>query len=107
MKKPFTLTSVYNGTDYRDSAKWTVYTSGWWGSGVAVSCYGDTVIENMRIVYGEGFDNGASEPTGDSNTRGVLYGRWNNVKIGRGIERNNNYITFSSVLGGSNDRTGQ
>lgn len=106
MKKPFTLTSVYNGTDYRDSAKWTVYTSGWWGSGVAVSCYGDTVIENMRIVYGEGFDNGASEPTGDSNTRGVLYGRWNNVKIGRGIERNNNYITFSSVLGGSNDRTG-
>lgn len=106
--KPFTLTSVYNGTDYRDSVTWNIASSNWWESlsDISVDCYNDTVIENIKISSGSTFSSDNTLPSGSTGTAGILYARWNNVKLGRGITRNNNYINFNAVLGGSNSSTG-
>ena len=104
--KPFTLTSVYNGTDYRDSVTWNIASSNWWGlSGISVDCYNDTVIENIKISSGTTFSSDDTMPTGTTGTAGTLYASWNNVKLGRGIIRNGNYINFDAVLGGANSAT--
>lgn len=91
---PFTITSLHNGTKYNIT----------WEASSSVNCYGDTVIENVTVYYGSNV-NGTYTPSG-SNAAGVLYGRYNNVKIGRGIEKNGTYYSFRAVLGGYNSSTG-
>ncbi len=92
---PFTITSLHNGTKYNIT----------WEASSGVNCYSDTVIENVTVYYGSNV-NGTYEPPSGSNTAGVLYGRYNNVKIGRGIEKNGTYYSFRAVLGGYNSNTG-
>ncbi len=105
--KPFTLTSVYNDTDYRDSVTWTVSAgNGWFSSGTYINCYNDTGIENIKISLGSSLESGDAEPTDSTGDGGTLYGRWNNVKIGRGITQSNSNATLDSILGGSNSYTG-
>lgn len=105
--KPFTLTSLHNNVDYRNNVTWTVNTGTNWNSdGISVNCYNDTVIENLKISYGANMSTTETSPTSTTNTNGVLYARFNNVKIGRGIIRNGNYANFASVLGGSNSASG-
>ncbi|MDD3453672.1 MAG: hypothetical protein PHN42_05330, partial [Bacilli bacterium] len=91
--KPFTLTSVYNDTDYRSSVTWTV-------SSAAVRCYADTVIENIKIYSAITKTTGAYNPPSGSSS-GNLYGNWFNLKVGRGITQySTNYTNFASVMGG-------
>ena len=96
--KPFTLTSLYNGSDYRSSVTWTV-------SSQAIICYEDTTIENIKISAGQTMNSIINPPSSNSTSR-TLYGYWNNVKLGRGITRSGNYTTFNAVLGGYNQSTG-
>ena len=78
--KPFTLTSVHNGVDYRNTnnASWNVTTY--------VNIYNDTTLENLRIISST--SNSTSDVTSSTSTASYIYGRYNNLKIGRGITRN-------------------
>lgn len=108
--KPFTLTSVYNHTDYRNNTLWTVYTNGngWLGggSGITVNCYDDTVIENIKISYDNALTTSTGTPSTGTGNEGYLYGRYFNLKVGRGLTQINNYTNFDVILGGSNGTTG-
>ncbi len=89
--KPFTLTGIYNGTDYKPT--WTV-------SNVAIKAYGALRIENMTINSRK--SNSTSAPTSSSSGSGVFYGNYQNVKIGRGIKQSGSYKTFDSIIAGAN-----
>ena len=104
--KPFTLTSIYNGNDYTASASWTVRTSGWFPTGVAVTCYNDTVIENIEINYGSSFTSIIRNPGSGRSSAGYFYGNYKNVKLGRGIIKNGSNGNFGVVIGGYNNGTG-
>ena len=96
--KPFTFTSVHNGTDYRTSGVyWNVNT-------LVVRAYNDLNIENMYIYTTTNVDN-TTPASGTTNTR-FLYGNWFNVRVGRGITRNGNYVNFRTILGGNNNSVG-
>lgn len=95
--KPFTLTSVHNGTDYRPSYYWNV-------ASLVVKMYNDTNIENVYIRTTTSVNNTAPA-SGTRNTR-FIYGNWFNVRIGRGITRYGNYVNFSTILGGGNNSIG-
>ena len=94
--KPFTLTSLYNGEDYRNSVTWDV-------SNLTVQCYEDTKIENIKISSNQ---NSANSTPPTLNSSRVLYGNWHNVKLGRGIVQNGSYKTFDTVIGGNNASVG-
>ncbi len=88
--KPFTFTGVHNGTTYNTT--WTV-------TNLAVNCYNDTTIENMTI-YDRRNLSATYDPTNSTSSSGSFFGRYNNVKLGRGINRSGNYPNFLTVLGG-------
>lgn len=92
--RKFTLTGINNGTSYNAT----------WHANAAVNCYEDIGIENLIVYYGSRPSN-YNPPTGSS-TMGVLFGRYNNVKIGRGIKRNGSYSNFRSIVAGSGNDTG-
>lgn len=92
--KPFTLTSLHNGVDNSSNVDWTI-------SNIAINCYNDTRIENVKIVTNQG--NSTSSPSGSANQTRYFYGNYYNVKIGRGILKNNNYKNFNGVIGGNNN----
>lgn len=92
--RKFTLTSLNNGTFYNAT----------WHANAAVNCYDDIAIENTTIYYASRPTN-YNPPTG-SGTMGVLFGRYNNVKIGRGIKNNGSYSNFRSIVAGSGNDTG-
>ncbi|MGM9879256.1 MAG: beta strand repeat-containing protein [Bacilli bacterium] len=107
--KPFTLTSYYDD-DYRDSVVWTVATArNFWGyvsySGVSVNAYADMVIENLAISCGTSFSSTETASSGTSDA-GVFYGRFFNVKLGRGIVQDGSNGNFRGVIGGSNGSSG-
>ena len=93
-KYPFTLTSLHNGVDSSSSVTWDV-------SNIAVNCYDDIRIEYIKIATTQG--NSTSSPTGSSGQRRYFYGNYHNVKIGRGILKNNNYKNFNGLFGGDNN----
>lgn len=92
--KPFTLTGIYNGVDYQTT--WTV-------SSVSVICYADTRIENLTIATTT--RNSVSNPSNSSSARGTFYGNYFNVKLGRNIKQNGNYVNFTSLIGAMNGKT--
>lgn len=95
--KPFTLTSVNNGIDYRNNHNFNIRNS-------YISAKSDLRIEFITLTVGSAASN--SDPTSNSNQYGYIYGNWNNLKIGRGLRKRGNYISAYSVLGGSNGSTG-
>lgn len=99
LTKPYTLTSIYNSTNYRDSVTWTVSNS-------AVHAYGDVNIENIKInSRASGNVNGPSS-TSVSTSR-YFYGDYHNVRLGRGIVQSGSYKTFDTVLAGDNSYSGR
>lgn len=94
---PFTISGIHNGTNY--NSVWTVNSS--------VNCYDDITIENVRLTY-NGYISDTQEvnPPTSTNTSGVLYVRYNNVKIGRNITISNNNFSLRSIVGGNNSSTG-
>ena len=92
---PFTLTSLHNHQKY--NATWRVES--------AINCYQDTTIENVTMYYPNNV-NTIYNPPNNNTTSGVLYGNYNNVKLGRGITSTRNYYNLRSILGGNNTSTG-
>ena len=96
---PYTLTGLYNGTNYN-----TVFTAS-----RAINIYDDFTMENLELRYTGSISNTdkINPPSGyNNNTSGVLYARFNNVKISRTIRRNNNYFSLRSIVGGNNSSSG-
>lgn len=96
--KPFTLTSIYNHTSYTNRY-WTI-------NNIVVNCYNDTTIENIQIRSNQRPATGESLPTTTTSTGRYIFGRWNNLKLGRGIIQNSTYANFNFVLGGYSNSTG-
>ena len=96
-RKPFTLTSINNGTDYRNIATYSIRSS-------HISAEADLTIENITLTAERNYSN--SDSTGNSNQSSYIYGNWHNLKIGKGIKQYSNYITASGVIAGSNASTG-
>ena len=94
--KPFTLTSLHNGT--KANITWTT-------SSAAVNCYADTRIENLTINDGRGYAYNTS-PTNYTGRIKYIYGNYYNLKIGRGIAQSGSNGTAVAVIGGDNNATG-
>lgn len=102
LNKPFTLTSLDSGEDYRNRAEWEI-------QGNNVTCHNNTRIEFVRIVSSQ--RPGEQDPVGTTGgwyggASSTLFGNYFNVKLGRGITHNNNYQSFNSVIGGGTSATG-
>ena len=91
---PFTITSVDNGTNYDIT----------WNANAAINCYNDTRIENVKLYYDSEIYRTYNPPSNRAN--GVLYGNYNNVKLGRGLTQYDNYPTLRSVLAGNSSSIG-
>lgn len=89
--KPFTLTGTHNGTDHQTT--WNVGTTD-------VTCYADTRIENLTISTTR--THGEVDPSDNNNSSATFYGNYHNVKLGRNIKKNGNYVNFTSAMGGRN-----
>lgn len=96
-RKPFTLTSINNGNDYRNIATYSIRSS-------HISAEADLRIENITLTAERNYSN--SDSTGNSNQSSYIYGNWHNLKIGKGIKQYSNYITAYGVIAGSNASTG-
>ncbi len=91
--KPFTLTSVYNNTDYRDS-----YSANFAYS--YLNCHNDTVIQNIKINSGN--YNSTNYSLSSNGTKlGYLYTNNHNVILGRGIISDTSKVTFKGIIGSS------
>ena len=88
---PFTLTGLYNGHNYDPT--WDV-------SNTSVIAYSDLRIENLTI--NGGVNNDTEAPSNGTNSDGVFYGNYYNVKLGRNIKRHNSRVSFDSVQGAMN-----
>ena len=101
MTKPFTLTSVNNGTDYRNSnnAKWNVDGGGTGNS--YVKAFSDINLENLYISSGSNLSSDGI--TTSASADNYLYASFHNVKVGRGITgAGGDDTTFIGFLGGNN-----
>ena len=92
--KPFTFTGLNEGSN--SGATWTI------GS-TYINVYSDVRIEHMVINSGQ-TKRTANPPSNTSTTR-TIYGRGQNLKLGRGITSGNN-STFATVVGGTNSAMG-
>ncbi len=103
MTKPFTLTSVHNGTDYRNSnnASWDIDYAYGYGVYTYVKAFNDLNLENLSISSGENLSNDGIST--DTNTTDFFYGNYNNIKIGRGLTgTTGDGTSFIGFLGGNN-----
>ena len=100
----FTLTSLYNHTDYRNNAKLTLDTN---GSYIHFTMYNDFQMEYINI-NASGYTSYATDSMTDTSYP-VLYGNANNVRLGRGMypisNTNSSAVTFVDVYGGSTSTT--
>ncbi len=94
--KPFTLTSYYNGTDSRSNAYYELGTYSGYIKAVA-----DTRIEFIRLYSTMSHSSNTVSSTSGT-TGGLIYGNSKNLKIGRGLTRNGNYVNARMVLGTTN-----
>lgn len=86
---PCTITAIHNGVNYKNSTSWQIRSN--------LNIYNDIRIEEMRLYSRNAtLSNGSVTPISGLS----LYGRWNNVKIGRGIvKESGNIATFSTMIG--------
>ena len=95
--KPFTLTSLYNGIDYRNQATLTT-------SSDSFTAYNDITLEYLTLNARTTGSN--SDPTSSSSGRGYFYGNFHNAKLGRGIKQDGNNRSFNGVSGGNASSSG-
>ena len=100
--KPFTLTSYYNGTDSRNNSYFRLYYStGWYGTNTYIRALNDTRIEYVRLY--STIENSTTAVTSNNNsTGGLIYGNSNNLKIGRGLTQNDDYVNARMIVGTAN-----
>lgn len=92
--KPFTLTGIHNGIDYNPT--WNV-------NNLSVTAYSDLRIENMTISTTT--SHREVDPSSGNSASATFYGNYFNVKFGRNIKQNGNYVNFTSILGGRNSNS--
>ena len=92
---PLTITGLYNGTRYNST----------WTTSSSINIYDDITIENVTL-RNNSYANSQVTPSSNTNSSGTLYGRYNNVKIGRGINLSGTNYSLLSIIGGSNSSTG-
>ncbi len=92
---PFTVTSLHNSTRYNVT----------WEANRSINCYSDTRIENVTLYYAQTIYETYNPPSSTS-TQGVLFGNYNNVKLGRGLKRNGSYPTLRAVVAGNSSNIG-
>ncbi len=95
--KPMTLTSLNNGTDYRNNATFSI-------SSYYIKANADLRIEYVRLNSNYNSENDVAPPSSSSGNSAnrYIFGNWNNLKIGRGIMQVGNYKTARGVLAGDN-----
>lgn len=104
--KPFTLTSIYNDNDYTSSAYLNIYIRGGYYSSSAFTLYSDANLENLTIYSSSTSATDDTDPPTTSSSN-VIFGNWNNLRIGRGIKTyNSNYINANAIIGGYSGSTG-
>lgn len=98
-KKPMTVTGLNNGR----LVNAVFYMS---TANAAVSARDDLRIEYVQLY--NNYTANDRTPTNSINefVAGTIKGNYYNLKIGRGIRRNGNYITAQTVMGGTNNTTG-
>lgn len=101
--KPFTVTGINNGESV--NAVMYMRNSGNYANS-AVGLKDDVRIEYVQIYSNVNAAN--RTPTGETSARvrGNIKGNYYNLKLGRGIEKRDNYLTALAVIGGSNSSTG-
>ena len=96
----FTLTSLYNHTDYRNNAELILDAN---DSYIHFTMYNDFQMEYIN-VNASGYTSYATDSMTDTSYP-VLYGNANNVRLGRGMypisNTNSSAVTFVDVYGGS------
>lgn len=97
-QKPFTLTSVHNGIDYRSSASYNIRNS-------YIRIGSDLRIEYINLTTNRRASSSSDGIATSTNSSGYIYGNWHNLKLGRGLVMSNS-VSASGVLGGGNDSTG-
>lgn len=96
--KPFTLTGIHNGSDYRSSGSYNISSSYIYASR-------DLRIEWINLVSNSRPSYDSSNIAGGVNNSAYIYGNWNNLKIGRGLVISTN-VSSKGILGGGNTSTG-
>jgi len=93
---PCTITAINNGVSYKNSTYWQIRNN--------LNIYNDIRIEEMRFYSRNTYlSNSSITPINGLS----LYGRWNNVKIGRGIvKESGNLATFSTMIGAYSSSSG-
>ena len=86
---PMTITGINNGTD--NSNNRSIYLNGNW-----------TINSDLRVEFIEFYVNSTTTNVSEYSTDGYkIIGNYKNVKLGRGLKRNNTYLTATSFVGGS------
>ena len=98
--KPFTLTGIHNGVDYRNNV-WTINSS-------YIRLYADTTMEYLSISSSQ--TNNVTNVVSSATSTRYIFGNYNNLKIGRGMLRVtsgvNRYTNFSGIVGGLTGTSG-
>ena len=109
---PFTLTGINNGNTYNGTYNlYSSSSSGWpFGQGSSSNEGYISIADDFRMEFITTTNNKAAADETPSVTSGffstsiksgVILGNYNNLKIGRGINRNGTYQNANSVVGGS------
>lgn len=96
--KPFTLTSIHNGVDYRNLATYNINSS-------YIYANADLRIEWINLTANRSPSNSSSSLVTGKTDSSYIYGNWNNLKIGRGLV-NSSLVSARGVIGGGNTSTG-
>lgn len=92
---PYTLTSLYNGTNYGNSSTYlNVGTSN-------TQLDSDLQIDYLYVSSNKSYSSPSGTTDGTSLVTPCIYGNMYNLRIGRGVEpTNNNYCTWGQIQGG-------
>ena len=97
--KPMTITGVNNGTNNNSR----IYLLG--TNNTYITAGDDLRIEYITL-YTTTNPSNDDNTTSSNSTNGNIYGGFNNVKMGRGILNNGNYVGALGIFGGNNSGTG-
>ena len=102
--KPYTLTGINNGQDYSDRTLDI--------SDEYLYIYADARIEFITLKTD--IEKNDTDATSSTSARGVIYGNWQNLKIGRGLKQSTasswwdtyDAVNANSIMGGNNSGVG-
>ncbi len=97
--KPMTITSLNNGTNHNSR----IYLYGSYNN--YVSAGDDLRIEHITL-YTTSNPSTGDTITSSSTSDGYIYGNYNNLKLGRGLTSNGNYIGSLGAIAGNASATG-